>query len=554
MTLDERRMPQPVTLTNFERYLARNREFWSAFAPPPDSSPGPDPARAILVDLMSAHFNYRVGNAVIGKYLQRRTGARLIALLNAGATPEQIALAESFGFDDILIDGAEPLPAITLDLGGDLADPDPRVARKALLEFRYDGVRLGDLTYDTYLRETGMGTVEVVDQDILSRLELTVRKFVGFCGLVRARNIVATVQGHTVYSYFGALARAAVHCGAAVYGRKFASGPLTIRRYTDLDDLHNHEFRVMRSEFEHAWQRHRAAFCDHARRYIEDRFAGATINGERGNHEAYGAHKQRYDSQSLRGMLGLDPHKPTACIMSHVFPDAPHSFPRMLYHDYYQWLIETLEIVKDIPGVNWLVKPHPDNKHYNAQHCAERAAQKYIERYPHIRLVPDAVNTASLFGILDAIVTVSGTAGLEFSARGIPAILAGESLYSGLGFTHEPRSIAEYAQMLSAVGTLGRLSEEETERALVAVHMLFMHLRVACAFLPPMPAVFWEQPDLEQVYVEATAALERTLVEDDPLYRQFAIQFATQATHLANPDPIPLAAAVPANPGSVHHG
>ena len=537
---DECHMQQSATLTNFELYIARNREFWSAFAPP-----NPDPARTILVDLMSAHFNYRVGNAIIGKYLQRHTGARLVALLDARMSPEQMALAESFAFDEILIDGTEPLPVVSLDFGGKLADPDPRVARRALLAFRHDGVRLGDLAYDTYLRETGMGTVESVDQDILNRLELTVRKFVGYRDLIHARNIVATVQGHTIYSHFGALARAAVHCGATVYGRKFASGPLTIRRYTDPEDLHNHEFRVMRPEFDQAWQQHRDVFCDQARRYIEERFAGATINGERGNHEAYGAHKQRYDSDALRRMLGIDTDKPTACIMSHVFPDAPHSFPRMLYDDYYQWLIETLEIVKDIPGVNWLVKPHPDNKHYNAKHSAEGAVQPYIEHYPHIRLVPDTVNTASLFGILDAIVTVSGTAGLEFSALGIPAILAGESQYSGLGFTHEPRSIPEYSRLLSSIGTLGRLTGEQTERALVAAHLLFMHLRVPCVFLPPMPAVFWErQPDPEEVYAQAEAVLGHARVEDDPLYRQFASQLAEMAVHLKNPDPVPTALAV----------
>lgn len=530
-------MQQIQTGMTFQRYLKRNREFWQAFP----KGTAEDPAQAILVDLMSPHFNYRVGNAIIGKYLQQCSGARLIGLLNSGATPDQRALAESFGLDEVIVDGAHPLPEVKLDLGV-LAHPDPSVFRKALLGFRHDGVRLGDLAYDTYLRETGMGTVERADPDVLSRLEVTVRKFVAFRNLIRSRNIVATVQGHTVYSYFGTLARAAVHCGATVYARKFASGPLTIRRYVDADDLHNHEFRIMRPEFEYAWRNHRSAFCAQARDYIEARFAGATVNGERGNHEAYGVHKQRYDGGSLRSMLGIVPGRPTACIMSHVFPDAPHSFPWMIYDDYYQWLIETLEIVKDYPDTNWLVKPHPDNKHYNAQHSAVREVERYLFLYPHIKLVPDAVNTASLFDVVDAIVTVSGTAGLEFSARGIPVVLAGESMYSGLGFTHEPRSAADYARLLGDIGALGRLSTEQTERALVAVHMLFTQLRVPCAFLANMPAVFWESADLETVYTEALAALERGSVERDPLYRNFIRQVTLQSTHLMNHDAVAPAA------------
>ncbi|MBU1191898.1 MAG: sulfotransferase [Gammaproteobacteria bacterium] len=443
-------------------------------------------------------------------------------------------MAESFLLDEVIIDDVHSLPVPNLNLDGMLESANPALRRKALLAFSYEGVCLGDLAYDTYLRNTGMGTVEDLNEDVLDLLKQSVRYFVGYRELIRKKKIIATVQGHTVYSSFGALARAAVQCGATVYSRKFASGPLTIRRYTAMDDLRNHEFRVMRPEFDQAWKHNRIEFSAKARRYIQERFAGVAINGETGNHEAYGTHKKCYERDELQQILGLDPNKPTACIMSHVFPDAPHSFPSMLYDDYYQWLVETLEIVKDIPGVNWLVKPHPDNKHYNAKHSAELEAQKYTDRYPHIHLLPDTINTASLFGTVDAIVTVSGTAGLEFSALGIPCIQAGQSLYSGLGFTIEPKSVQEYAQVLSDVGKLERLTTEQTERALVAIHLLFTHLRVKCALLPDMPVVFWNKPNFDQVYEAATSALGNYSIETDPLYRNFMLQIDTQAMHLMN--------------------
>ena len=518
--------------TTFERYLARSDEFWKRHS----RQVLRDVRRAILVDLMSDDFEYCVGNAFVAKYLQERIPSRLIGLLSVNPTAEQISLAESFGLDELLVDTYDFSYDAKMELPADLQHADASVQRRALLSFSYGGVVLGDLAYDTYLRATGMGTVERIDEDVLSYLRQTVAKYKHYRKIIRDNDVVATVQGHVVYNTFGALARAAIESGAVVYGRKFASGPFTIRRYRDLADVRNHEFKLLPREFERMWRNRRTEFCAEARAYIEQRFSGVAVNGETGNQEAYGTHKQRYEAAELRQMLGVDPGRPTACIMSHVFPDAPHSFPSMLYEDYFQWLVATLKIVKDIPDVNWLVKPHPDNKHYSAKHCAEQVVQGYLRDCPHIRVVPDTVNTASLFGLVDAIVTVSGTAGLEFSALGIPCIQAGESLYSGLGFTVEPDTVEDYAHALANVGTLGRLSNEKIERALLAVHLIFLRLRVRSTFLPTATQPFWVKRDLERVYEESLLALERERIQDDPVYRSFMVQLDSDAAHMMSID------------------
>ena len=46
--------------------------------------------------------------------------------------------------------------------------------------------------------------------------------------------------------------------------------------------------------------------------------------------------------------------------------------------------------------------------------------------------------------LADAIITCISTAGLEYSAQGIPCVLGGEGGYSGLGFTIKPNDVGEY--------------------------------------------------------------------------------------------------------------
>jgi len=64
------------------------------------------------------------------------------------------------------------------------------------------------------------------------------------------------------------------------------------------------------------------------------------------------------------------------------------------------------------------------------------------------------------------LLTVHGTAGLEYACFGIPTILAGTPLYAGFGFTHEPQTVEEYAILVRNAATLARLSEHQINTAL----------------------------------------------------------------------------------------
>ena len=64
-----------------------------------------------------------------------------------------------------------------------------------------------------------------------------------------------------------------------------------------------------------------------------------------------------------------------------------------------------------------------------------------LTKYKNIKLVPKDVKTNSIIKYVDAIVTCSGTAGLESAALyGKRPILAGDSYYAGLGFTLDCKS------------------------------------------------------------------------------------------------------------------
>lgn len=168
--------------------------------------------------------------------------------------------------------------------------------------------------------------------------------------------------------------------------------------------------------------------------------------------------KRIEDAAATRAHLRLDPHKKTAVIFSHVLWDATFFYGRGLFDDYETWLIETVRAACRNPDVNWVVKLHPDlvwKLKYEGftgelrDLVAMRAAVGELP--PHVIIVPPdtPISTYSFFAIADVCVTVRGTIGIEMACHGVPVITAGTGRYSGLGFTIDSATAAEYLDRLA---------------------------------------------------------------------------------------------------------
>jgi hypothetical protein len=111
-----------------------------------------------------------------------------------------------------------------------------------------------------------------------------------------------------------------------------------------------------------------------------------------------------------------------------------------------------------------VIKPHPSVSIYGEEGVVEKMVENLVSR--NVSICPTDLNTRSLSDCADALVTVHGTAGLEFSCLGVPAVLAGSPFYSGFGFTIEPGSIAQYESTLLMLDKVTALRQDQVDRAL----------------------------------------------------------------------------------------
>lgn len=174
--------------------------------------------------------------------------------------------------------------------------------------------------------------------------------------------------------------------------------------------------------------------------------------------------KQIKPPDAVRAQLQLDPNKKTAVIFSHIAWDAAFFFGSCLFDDFEHWLLETVKFVSaECPDMNWVVKLHPFNvfklqREKVREESEMRLLRPLMPLPDHVKIMraDTDINTQSLFPLVDYVLTVNGTIGMEFPCFGVPAVLGGTGRYNGRGFTMEPPTRAAYFETLRTLHTVPR--------------------------------------------------------------------------------------------------
>lgn len=206
--------------------------------------------------------------------------------------------------------------------------------------------------------------------------------------------------------------------------------------------------------------------------------------------------KQVFPLEEVQKRLGLDPQKKTAVVFSHVAWDAAFFFGSGLFEDFEDWLYQTVQFVSHTPEcqqMNWIVKEHPFNvfklQRENVSTSSEQRLLRPLMPFPeHVCFMPakTEINTQSLFPLVDCVLTVNGTVGMEFPCFGVPAVVAGTGRYNGYGFTTEPQTREEYFQTLRHLHQIQPLSADVQQLARKHFYNLVIGKQVSFEDIAPM--------------------------------------------------------------------
>ncbi len=110
-------------------------------------------------------------------------------------------------------------------------------------------------------------------------------------------------------------------------------------------------------------------------------------------------------------------------------------------------------------------------------------------------------SSESLMYLADVVVTVAGTAGIEYAANSrVPSILAGTTIYSGFGFTIEPETEAEYFQALANIENIDPLTEMQQNTARKVFLFLWKYSDVPFSWSPDLTYKESKDPELDNYF------------------------------------------------------
>lgn len=336
-----------------------------------------------------------------------------------------------------------------------------------LVKYKKDNVLIGDLIYDSLVRNIPNSyTVDKLSYSAHGRLILRAMVFYyGNRKILNENNIKVVVTSHNVYAEYGLLCRQA-HARNSVIILKDMD---VYKIYTNNMDIREHFLKPSRDVVEYSFNH-----SDMKREidYYNSRVLGVSKQVDIQN--AY-INKRNYSKHEAIALHRLfDISKKNVFVMAHAFSDAPHVGGDLLFRDYYDFLEKTLSNLELNTNINCFVKSHPSSYMWGESGGVESIVER--NSFKNICILPSDFNTASALDIADIVVTAKGTAGIEFSCAGIPAITAGVGYYHGFGICHEPATEYEYYDLLSRCHELKRLDNDVIRRSLIVLYQSFNNL------------------------------------------------------------------------------
>jgi hypothetical protein len=509
-----------------EAFIRENKKYWT---------PAKPSGKKVLIEgFLSAYGpNYLVRTGMVAKAIEDKLGHEPVVVFNnyAYRSEEISELYRSFGINNFVYSKSGYLKNVFIRIKSLLAAIYFFITIRTgaqLLKFRFGNIYIGDLIYDEIIKKVHTEyTIEKIRTHHFKFIRSAIEYYYSFRDIFAKNDIEYLVNTHSIYSEYGVLSRLAMHHGAKIF------------ETTDLYLVYHDEYIPGTTwslpSYLHSinkWIRSQLKdiSMEEKGQKIDD-FLNKRLSGETKQVDVNLAYKDKkvYETEELKAQLGIKNNFPLVFIFCHVFSDAPHVSKKMIFRDYYDWLVETIEKVKNIDGVNWIVKPHPSAKLYGEEGIIANMVNK--NRPDNLFLTPNDFSTASIKNLADVIVTCQGTVGLEFACFGIPVVLAGEAFYSNLGFTEEPADRESYFRQLENISTLKKLSPDQMDLAKKAFFLQEMIITSENKIIS-MDAlkIIWgygAERNVGMAYLSINEALQAHDPRDQLLYKR-TLQYLTE--------------------------
>lgn len=351
-------------------------------------------------------------------------------------------------------------------------------------DFRLDGILIGDLIYDDFLLKLQRGTVDPASEEFREHFAESLKVYF-FWKDYFARFRVRAVVGNSVYRQ-GIVARVAIATGCDAFDPQLAR----VVRLTG-DGNQYEDTREYRATFAKLGYREKA--LSSAREALAQK--------KQGRPDLSTAHLATPKKSNRRILRKSD--TPKILIAPHAFSDSAHSYGKMLFPDFQEWLTFLASVAVTSP-YEWYLKPHP--KGVGDLPIIE-------EIFSKCKNVVFLDHDSSLDQIgqegVSVALTMRGHVVLDFALMGIPVISCTPGFrYRNYGFNLAVEDREKFRELLSDVGSITTVISEAEIAEFYYMDMIFNHPNI---FFPDLldaqSQVRYREPDaILEVFADTVPA------------------------------------------------
>jgi len=318
--------------------------------------------------------------------------------------------------------------------------------KSKIIKYKKDGIVIGDLIYDTYLRITYKPTANITDPEfyqIFCRAEKIFEEVVKY---FKKNDVQYVLPSHVCYISYGIISRIANNLNIPVILIKTENRAnslfrlMKVNRSYTISDQPYFQYKNIFNRFSSEKKKISIMI---GRKILQKRISG--------NYDSNLPYMplSPFNKRFKLNKINLS-KKRKIIIFPHCYFDNPHRFRSMIFNDFYEQVKYFLDLSIKLNEYDWYYKPHP-----NELQSELNVHKLILEKYPNVHYINKSVSHYDIIKLRpECIITNHGTIAHEYAAFKIPVINTGDNPHINYKFCFHAKNIKQLNYIMSNLNEL----------------------------------------------------------------------------------------------------
>ena len=515
----------PLKSFKFRKFIEANNKKWI------NKKKSKFDQKTIIVENFINHPSYTVTNAITALFLNQYFNYNVTAIMRYGDLKGEI-IFRSYGIKKFLYLKNPNFKKRLFYLYKAFKISKNIKTIKQFCKINYNGINIGLSTYDTFIRYTGVSSLNNLNNELI----VSLADSMAMCDQIEYllntnKKIKISVQSETAFNPLNSFFQICLKKKIEIFAR-CGEDYISLRRYTNWKQRHDYRYNISQKIFNEIYACNKKKILK-----LFEKIYIKNLNSKNFGIDArikeFGNTKiKEISKNTLIDKFKWSKKKIVVFFLNHYIDRNFHNGPRVNFQDNYTWTDYILKLIPKINNVNWIIKPHPTEFFYNSKKNHKNIIKNLVTKHKNIKLFPNYLKSSSLLKIADVALTSHGTAGIEYPAFKINSIFVDNSSYSNLNLIKMTRSKKEIVKKLMNINKMKKLTSKQVNKCRAFLVIQKELINSKCSLIPNH--VISRNINEENFWAESLKNLKKFKYKNDIFFQMLKIQLQYKLRHTIN--------------------